>query len=47
MDRRAHDWSTGSTGDPSLQRGACLRKIELSVARGIWEPFTVGWTMMR
>ena len=31
------DWSTGSTGDPSPQRGACLRKIELSVARGIWD----------
>ena len=29
------DWSTGRTGEPSPQRGACLRKIELSVARGI------------
>ena len=36
------DWSTGCTSEPSPQRGACLRKIELSVARGIWDPLTPG-----
>ena len=43
--RERIDWSTGWTGWPSPQRGACLRKIELNVARGICDPLTWLWTM--
>src|SRR5512136_1345770 len=41
------DWSTGTTGRPSPHFSACLRKIVLSTERGIWLPFTLGWTITR